>query len=66
MSDFVLTRIEAMQQDLEQLRKAIEYRDASSKRRTRLRGLWKGVSVSDEDFREARRSVFGDGTDLDE
>ena len=56
MSRYVLARIEAIQQELEELRNHIE----GTKRKIKLKGLWKGVNVSEEDIEEAKQAVFKD------
>jgi peptidoglycan hydrolase CwlO-like protein len=56
MSRYVLARIEAIQQELEELRNHIE----GPKREVKLKGLWKGIDVSEEDIEEAKQAVFKD------
>ena len=58
MSESVLARIEALQQELEELRKTVAHQAGGSKRRTKLKGLWKGTRVADQDFAAAERAVF--------
>ena len=60
MSEYLLARIEALQHELDDLKKAILYRIESPKRKTRLKGLWGGVDVSENDLEEAKRAVFKD------
>jgi hypothetical protein len=55
-SEYVLARIQAIEQELEELRNHIE----SPKRKIKLKGLWKGVNVSEEDIEEAKQAVFRD------
>ena len=59
MSTFVLARIEAIQQELEELKKVVSHQEpASVGRKTKLKGLWAGVYVSEEDIDEAQKAVF--------
>lgn len=53
---YVVTRIDAIQQELEQLRKTLAHQAAG--RKTKLKGLWKGIEVTEEDIAEAKKSVF--------
>jgi len=53
---YVVAQIEAIQQELEQLRKTLTHQAAG--RKTKLRGLWKGIEVTEEDIAEAKKSVF--------
>jgi hypothetical protein len=55
---YVVTRIEAIQQELEQLRKTLAHQAATRKQKTKLKGLWKGVEVTEEDIAKAKRAVF--------
>ncbi len=55
-SEYVLARIQAIQQDLDNLKDQIK----SPKRRVNLKGLWKGIDVSEEDIEEAKQAVFRD------
>ena len=55
-NEYVLARIEAIQQDLDHLRNYME----NPKRKVKLKGLWKGTNVSEEDIEEAKRAVFKD------
>lgn len=56
MSDYIVARIQAIQQDLEELRKCIK----NPRRKIKLKGLWKGINISEEDIEEAKRAVFRD------
>jgi hypothetical protein len=58
MEHYVLARVQAIQQELEQLRRVLAHQVESDRRKTKLAGLWKDVQVSEEDLREARRAVF--------
>ena len=58
MSDFLKARIEALQQELEELAKAVPDDAPPPPRPTKLRGLWKGLEISESDLSKAARSVF--------
>lgn len=55
-NEYILARIQAIQQDLEELKNHIE----APKHRIKLKGLWKGISVSEEEIEDAKRAVFRD------
>ncbi len=55
-NEYILARIEAIQQDLDHLRNHIE----NPKRKVKLKGLWKDTNVSEEDIEEAKQAVFKD------
>ena len=59
-SSYVSARIEAIQQELEQLKRALALLAGGKKRKTKLKGLWKGVEVTEEEIEEAKRAVFKD------
>jgi len=58
MSEYVLARIQVIQQELEELRKAVAHQMADSGCATRLKGLWKGIQITEEDLEEAQWAVF--------
>lgn len=60
ISEYVLARIEALQQELESLRKVVAYSVERPGRKTKLKGLWRGIEVTEEDLEEAKRAVFRD------
>ena len=60
MSEYVLARIEAIQQELEELRKVVAYQVEGPRHKAELKGLWRGLRVSEEDLQEAQRAVFRD------
>ncbi|HIC92505.1 MAG TPA: hypothetical protein EYP21_10725 [Syntrophaceae bacterium] len=55
-----LARVEAIQQELEQLKKALAHQVGGTKGRTKLKGLWKGIEVTEEDMEEAKKAIFKD------
>jgi len=58
INEYVLARIEALQQELESLRKVVAGHIESPGCKVRLKGLWKGVEISEEDVEEAQRALF--------
>ena len=63
MSEYVLARVQAIQQDLEELRKSLVYnikKPECQVKKTKLKGLRKGIDVTEEDLKEAKRAVFKD------
>jgi hypothetical protein len=66
MSEYILARIQAIQQELEELRKGVAHQVVGLRRRTKLKGLWKGVVTTEEDLAEAERAVFKDVYKFDE
>lgn len=66
MSEYVLARIEVIQQELEVLRKAVVHEMQGSRQKTELKGLWKGVEVTQEDLKSAQQAVFRDAYELQE
>lgn len=65
MSEAVLARIGALQQELEELRKTVAHQAGGSKRRTKLKGLWKGVRVTEQELAAAERAVFRDAYEIE-
>jgi len=65
-SSYVSARIEAIQQELEQLKRALSRLAEGKKRKTKLKGLWKGVEVTEEEIEEAKRAVFKDAYEFEE
>ena len=58
VTSYVVARIDATQQELEQLRKTLTHQAVG--RKTKLKGLWKGIEVTEEDIAKAKKSVFRD------
>jgi hypothetical protein len=59
-SSYILARIEAIQQELEQLKRVLACLAEGKRRKTKLKGLWKGVEVTEEEIEGAKRAVFKD------
>lgn len=60
MSQYVLVRIQAIQEELEALKKTVIYQLEGSRNPTQIKGLWKDIVISDDDLEEAEKSVFRD------
>ncbi|MCU0548655.1 MAG: hypothetical protein MUC48_04835 [Leptolyngbya sp. Prado105] len=59
MSNYILTRIEAIQQELDMLkRKVLTPEGGSAKASPQLKGIWKGVNIPEDAFEEAKRSLL--------
>jgi hypothetical protein len=58
-SEYVVARIQAIQQELEELKKAIAFGGASPKK-TKIKGLWKGLNINEEDIEKAKQALFKD------
>ena len=52
----ILVRLEAIQQEIEEIKKMLKVEPRSFKKS--LRGIWKGLEVSEEDIDAAKRSLF--------
>ena len=55
---YLVSRIEAIQQELEQMKRALSNQSGAKKRKIRLRGLWKGIKIDEGDIEEAKQAVF--------
>jgi CMP-2-keto-3-deoxyoctulosonic acid synthetase len=51
---YATVRIEAMQRELELLKKSLEKPEKVES----IEGLWKGVEITEEDIKEAKESLF--------
>ena len=61
MSQYVLLRIQSLQEELESLKKIISHQLLHNVlKRTYIKGLWKDFEIHDEDFDDARRAMFKD------
>ncbi|MFN6143841.1 MAG: hypothetical protein ACK48A_16730 [Pseudanabaena sp.] len=61
MSQYVLLRIQSLQEELESLKKIVSNQLLQSQRKpTSIKGLWKDFEISDDDFADARSAVFKD------
>jgi len=57
--EYVLARIQAMESELAELKKVIAPEIGGAKK-TKIKGLWKGIDVTDEDIEEAKHAIFKD------
>lgn len=60
MSQYVLLRIQALQEELETLKKTVIHQFEGSRNKTHLKGLWKNTMINDKDLKEAEKAVFRD------
>lgn len=58
MSQYILVRIQAIQDELESLKKLVSHQEKESRHQTKISGLWKDIVVTDEDLEEAKKAVF--------
>lgn len=54
MSQYVLLRIQVIQEELEALKKMVIHHQ------TQIKGLWKDFVISDDDLEKAKKAVFRD------
>lgn len=64
-NSYVVARMEAIQQELEQLKRMLIHQVGGSRGRIKLKGLWKGVEVTEEEIEEAKRAVFREVYELE-
>jgi hypothetical protein len=61
MSQYVLLRIQSLQEELESLKKIVSHQLLQGQRKTTyIKGLWKDFEINDDDFADARSAVFKD------
>ena len=58
MSHYVLQRIQAIQDELEILKKIVESESQNTSKVVNIQDLWKGIDITDQDLMEAKNSVF--------
>ena len=58
----LLTRIELLEREIAEIKQKLMQEERPGQ--IRLRGMWKGLDVTDEDFEEAKRSLFPDLDDF--
>jgi hypothetical protein len=59
MSQYVLLRIQSLQEELESLKKIVSHQLLQSQRKTTyIKGLWKDFEINDDDFADARSAVL--------
>jgi hypothetical protein len=63
MSQYVLLRIQSLQEELESLKKIVSHHLLQSQRKTTyIKGLWKDFEINEDDFADARSAVFKDAS----
>jgi len=58
MSHYVLQRIQAIQDELETLKKIVKSESQNTSKAVKIQGLWKGIDITDQDLMEAKNSVI--------
>jgi hypothetical protein len=67
MSQYLLLRIQSLQEELESLKKILSHQLLHTPNKTTyIKGLWKDFEINDEDFADARRSLFKDANNWKE
>jgi inosine/xanthosine triphosphate pyrophosphatase family protein len=56
-NEYVLKRLEAIESELAALKRLLEA-ETPDKEVTTFEGMWEGETVTEEDFEEAKRSLF--------
>lgn len=60
INEFVLARIKALQQELEELEKVVAHQVQGKVGKVNLKGIWKGVVIQEGDLEEAKKALFKD------
>jgi len=50
-----LLRIQSLQEELENLKKLV---DQNPRKKTHIKGLWKGFDINENDFESAKKAIF--------
>ena len=59
MSQYVLLRIQSLQEEIESLKKIVSHQLLQGQRKaTYIKGLWKDFEINHDDFADARSAVF--------
>ena len=67
MSQYVLLRIQSLQEELESLKKIVSHQLLQGQRKTAyIKGLWKDFEIHDDDFADARMAIFKDANNWKE
>jgi hypothetical protein len=61
MNSYVLQRIQAIEAELANLKKIISEPSPANYKETSIKGLWKDITLNEDDFLEAERAIFRDG-----
>jgi hypothetical protein len=62
---YVQIRLKNLQRELRELEKHISHSSQKTVGKTRLKGLWKGIDISEDDIRIAKKSLFKDLSNQD-
>lgn len=60
MSQYLLTRIQIIQQELETLKKLVACQLEGTGQKTKIEGLWEDTEVTEADLEAAEKAVFRD------
>ncbi len=61
MNQYVLLRIQSLQEELESLKKIVSHQLLQNHGKpTYIKGLWKGFDITNDDVTEAKRAIFKD------
>ncbi|MCL1495018.1 MAG: hypothetical protein M1G31_30375, partial [Pseudanabaena sp. Salubria-1] len=66
-SQYVLLRIQSLQEELERLKKIVSHQLLHNPpKKTSIKGLWKDFEIHDDDFADARMAIFKDANNWKE
>ena len=65
INEYLLTRMRMIQKELEELQRVAERQLQKPKRKVRLKGIWNGVHVSEDELQEAKQAIFKDAYTFD-
>ncbi len=55
---YIAARLEAIRQELEELKKGLDHNRTTATPHRKLQGMWEGLVVGEGEIREARNSLF--------
>ncbi len=61
MSQYLLLRIQCLQKELENLKKLV---DQNPRKKSPIKGLWKGFDINDNDFASAKKAIFKNSSEV--
>jgi hypothetical protein len=64
--EYVLALMRGIQKEVAKLQRVVSRQMRIRKNKAKLKGLWKGVYVGEEDLQEAKRSIFKDANHVEE
>ena len=65
INEYLITRMQMIQKELEELQRVAKRQLQEPKRKVKLRGIWHGVRVSEEELHEAKQAIFKDAYTFD-